>query len=178
MYKGMLSVVVFILGFLTCFYNLSPSYAQNESSQAPTAIANSAGASQVQQPVHEGESLHLESYPHYAGQEASITMNKTMVLKSEEEWQSAWSQTGIKAPIPLPARSMAVAVFLGKRPTHNYSVRISEAIMNGNDMVVKFFENKPSIHQPATGKPSYPWVIQVLPGVEGRVRFVTANGVR
>lgn len=151
-------------------------YAQSESSMAPTAIIGAGVAPQVQ-PV-EGETLHLESYPHYAGSEANVVLNKTMVLRSEEEWQGAWLQTGVKAPGPFPGKSIAVAVFLGKRPNQNFSVRINDVIVNGNDMIVKFFENKPLNPQIATGMPSSPWVIQVLPAVEGRVRFVPANGVR
>lgn len=188
MFKRMFPVFVSTSAILICFFAVSPIYAQRGDSVAPTPIQQQIPAINVvaplqpqevaPAPVIEGIVVNLESFPHYSGQEAVVTMNKTMVLRTDGEWQGAWMQTGSKPPGPLPGKSIAVAVFLGKRPSESYSVRINEAIVNGNDMIVKFFENKPSMPHLTKGNATSPWVIQVLPAVDGRVRFLTANVVR
>src|SRR6218665_3153701 len=77
-----------------------------------------------------GEHENQEGTPSlfsWNGTNANTSVAENVVARTEEEWQALWKRVQRPAPGKLPAGKMAVAVFLGQKPTAGYGVEISSA---------------------------------------------------
>lgn len=108
----------------------------------------------------------------WRGQYGGVATPGHEVIADAAAWEAAWAKAGDPAP-PAPdfAKRVAVAVFLGSKPTGGYRVSFrTEA--EGDDLVVRYRAEAPTglVTQAFT----QPWAVRVFPKPKGRVRTEAA----
>ena len=89
-----------------------------------------------------------------------------LLVSGEPVWLSVWKRLGQAAP-PLDFKThIAVAVFVGERPTGGWTVDWSSEA-KGDDLVVRFAIKKP--RGMATQAFTRPWAVRAFPRPKGRV---------
>jgi hypothetical protein len=85
-----------------------------------------------------------------AGPDCSFTKPERKVVRSAAEWKALWLRLpavldGRPAPPPKVdfAKETVLAVFMGRKPTAGYAVRIAEARIKGGKLVVTLRERTP-----------------------------------
>ena len=70
---------------------------------------------------------------------------RTVVARSDAEWQAVWSSLGVRGNMPQVTfeNTMIVAVFLGTRPSAGYAVDVVNAVVDGDVLVVQYAERQP-----------------------------------
>lgn len=100
----------------------------------------------------------------WSGRLGGMETPAVRVLRSPEQWESAWQQVGWGRPRAIDAaEEMGVAVFLGDRPTGGYSVRIVSAQPESGRFVVAYRETKPEPGRIYTQALTNPWAIAMVP---------------
>lgn len=135
----------------------------------PTAAA---GANAPQRRAEDaGTEVELYSYSHWSGNTYRQRNFSTRVIRDKSEWAAFWAYTAQKPPLDFPAGQMAVVIVLGARPNDGFSVRVSSVRRVGDNFVVTYIENMQSRSRVSQDQ-VVPWVVQMLPKTQGRVRFM------
>lgn len=111
-----------------------------------------------------------------AGERSGIAEARTVVVRSDAEWQELWSEARVRKPFPNVDFStrMIVGVFVGTRPTSGYSVRIVEVRAQENALLVAYAEHRPSPRASVMQVLTAPFELVSVPRNEGEVRFERA----
>lgn len=142
------------------------------------AVASSpqraASAAQTATPQPEGEFLRVDELQHWGGNVYRLKNFATRVIRDRQEWEDFWFQAKQTPPSTLPRGKMAAVIVLGLRPSLDYNVRVVEIRRTGDDFMVSYIENKSSRPNDPRNRSTIdviPWVVQLLPLTDGRVRF-------
>lgn len=141
-------------------------------SAGPTAIAGSNSVLALGGRQAVGTLVDLENLPHWNGTESRAGLSSTFVARNQDEWRAIWERNiGQRAPIALPNDKMALAVFLGPKSTEGYSVSFATVRVDGDNTSAMYVENKPADPDALREHQTSPWVVQLVPLLQGRVRF-------
>lgn len=149
-------------------------------SSANTAISSASSPSAMSVPAPSISSTEtrvaIEDLPHWSGNIYQTLSFSTRVMRDNDEWSDFWKMARQRPPAMLPHDKMAVAVILGRRPTEGYSVRLVDVKKDGDNFIISYIENRASRTDRSAGGVSVPWVVQLLPLTDGRVRFMQIAG--
>ncbi len=129
-------------------------------------------------PQQQGTLLRVDEFQHWSGNIYRLKNFDTRVIRSKEEWEDFWYQTKQTPPSDLPRGKMAAVIVLGLRPNSDYNVRVVEIRRTDDDFMVSYIENKSSRANVSSNRSTtgiVPWVVQLLPFTDGRVRFRQVN---
>jgi len=102
--------------------------------------------------------------PQWHGQYGGSPTLTTEVLRTTEQWNGFWKQVERDAPRPFdPLKEMAVAIFIGQRPTGGYVPIILSAGVDKEGFVVVYDEGAPGPDKFVTQALTTPWVVAVVP---------------
>lgn len=171
-------VLALLAAVLSGFLLVQPAVAQgmratgHGTSAGPTPMAG--GVSVLSMPgMQSGRQIDISQHRHWTGTESKVGWSTTFVVRSKDDWDNVWRRNvGTPPPVDLPEGSMAVAVFLGPKDSEGYSVSVANIRADGQSMNVMYVESKPDDPEHVRQVPTSPWVIQMVPMSEGRVRFV------
>lgn len=120
-----------------------------------------------------GTRVPIDVSPRWSGNSFPITAFTTRVMRNSEEWLDFWTSMHRQPPTALPRDTMAVAVVLGRRPTDGYAVRLADVIkQDGGNLIISYIESHVARNDKTEDKATVPWVIQLMPMIDGRVRFI------
>ena len=134
-------------------------------------VADSADAS----PVAATDATPVDGEVEWSGAIAAAGADMTMVARDERSWLILWQLVGEDPPGDLGDDTMALAVFLGPRPTGGYSVEFDDILRDGDDLVVDFGESTPGAGDSTTQAVTAPYIIQLVPEADGVVHFRRAR---
>lgn len=134
----------------------------------PTPLAGRAAVMQAAKEV--GTPVDFSVLPHWMGNQSDANHLVTYVVREQSEWESLWRTIGRDEPFSFSRDKLAIAIFLGPKPSEGYSIGIASIRRDGEDMYVRYVVNKPG-ERNRVGQPTSPWFVQVLPPTTGRVRF-------
>lgn len=127
----------------------------------------------------EGWQPHGQAFSktNWQGEMADSSSFVTVVARNEAEWQNLWERVGAKAPAPLPAGKMAVAVMLGQRPSPDYSVDIISAtrqmqLGRAERVVVKYIERRKAGDATHASQLASPWAIRLTDATDVTPEFI------
>lgn len=116
------------------------------------------------------------------GSSSAIDEARQVVARNVAEWRELWTLHGNPGPLPVVdfSSEMAVAVFLGTRPTGGYAVEVLGYRRDGESVVVEYAERAPDPERLVTQALTAPFHVITMPRHEGAVRFrnVTAGQAR
>lgn len=110
---------------------------------------------------------------------SGVTSPRTLVIKSEEEWQRLWAQhAAARARTPGPpqidfSREMVIAVFAGERTTGGFTVEVTAIDVSSGAIRVTYQESGPPPDSFLTQALTQPYHLVTTPRVEGPVTFQT-----
>lgn len=99
------------------------------------------------------------------GAHSQITSSREVAVRSAAEWDVLWrahQPAGPHAAIDF-SKEMIVAVFLGNRPTADYSVTIVSAVEEGSVLRVRYRETPPAPDAMTAQILTYPYQIVAIP---------------
>jgi VWFA-related protein len=101
------------------------------------------------------------------------TKPEQIVIRSQAEWEKVWQSLPTGKPLPEVdfEQEMLVAVFLGRRSTGGYSVRVDSVRREGEGIVVAYREVAPAPDAVRTQQLTTPFVVARVVKTEGGVRF-------
>ena len=104
---------------------------------------------------------------------------RTVVARSDAEWQAVWSSLGVRGNMPQVTfeNTMIVAVFLGTRPSAGYTVDVVNAVLDGDVLVVQYAERQPPAGTATAGVMTTPYTVAGVPMFTGEVRFERVEAV-
>ncbi|MGE3840486.1 MAG: VWA domain-containing protein [Vicinamibacterales bacterium] len=107
------------------------------------------------------------------GTQSDTTNFRTVVARTEAEWQTLYASLGLRQTIPKVnfETTMIVAVFLGSRPTPGYSVDILDARREGDTLVVQYAEREPPADSIQADVITNPFVVAGVPATSDPLRF-------
>lgn len=108
----------------------------------------------------------------WAGPLSAAAVDMTLAVRDSRGWDILWQLIGSEQPGPLPADTMAVAVFAGPRTSGGYNVSIRDVVSVGNTVEVSFLETEPPADAAVTEVVTAPWALQLLPLRSEPVLFV------
>ena len=91
------------------------------------------------------------------------------LVADSKGWKSLAAQLGMSASSPDFAKSVAVAVFVGERPTGGFSASFDDPAVQGDDLVVRYRIKKPAPTSFVTQAITQPWKVRVFPRPKGKV---------
>lgn len=95
----------------------------------------------------------------YAEEQEAVTM----VVDSPKMWTALWSATRKDAPVEFDAaHQVGIGIFLGKRPTGGYGVRIPFMGPRGGHFVIEVDEAAPEPGAIVTQAVSSPWLVLLI----------------
>jgi hypothetical protein len=99
------------------------------------------------------------------GDRTNIQSPRTVVLRSEDEWQAVWAQHGSARPRPAVdfSKEMVVGVFLGTKPTAAYSVAIVSTIEANGVLQVRYRVTEPRSDAVSAQVITYPYHLAAVP---------------
>jgi len=115
--------------------------------------------------------------PVVSGPRSGVETHKEVVARTEEEWKALWATLPLsQAPPKVTFTStMAVALFLGSRPSTGYSVEIAGLRMDGDALVVLYRERQPAPGAVTAQVLTTPYTVAGVPMHAGPVRFERAT---
>jgi len=107
------------------------------------------------------------------GTGSGIDEPRQVVIRSAAEWQTLWKahDPDRAAPVVDFARSVAVGVFLGSRPTAGFSVEITAVKKEGERSVVEYLERRPPPGSLTAQILTSPYHLVTVPRDIGTVEF-------
>ena len=94
--------------------------------------------------LHPGGSRKAPEIPQlimeWKGQTCGVDKPSSRVIRNQEEWLSLWRDIGTDPPETAFAERVAIAVFLGQKPTGGYGVKISDPRPEPDGSLVIEFE--------------------------------------
>lgn len=134
-----------------------------------------------QQAMSKGETLENfdGDYPYWTGDQTfDVTRSTTQIARDQAEWENLWLRIGQPPPIDLPKSRSAVAIMIGPREGEGYHVRITDIRKVGQGLHIIYLESKPisaDNMQQRQRKKTSPWLIKLIPDVEGTIRFFSSG---
>jgi VWFA-related protein len=115
--------------------------------------------------------------PVVSGPRSGVDAPRNVVARTEEEWNALWATLPLKQAPPKVTftSTMAVAVFLGSRPTTGYSVEVAGLRLDGETLVVVYRERKPASGAATAQVLTSPYAVAGVPMHAGPVRFEKAE---
>jgi hypothetical protein len=108
----------------------------------------------------------------WSGPASHVEQARQAVLRSDAEWQRLWLEDiGRLPPGPLPADSMAVAVFLGTRPSGGYRVDIPSWSQEDRYLQVEYRETGPGPSDMVIMMMTTPYAVRLVPFSKQEVIF-------
>lgn len=96
----------------------------------------------------------------WTGQLGGRARAEVQIARDAIEWDAMWKPMGVRPPRPLKEGSeVAVAVFVGTRPSGGFRVERVSVEPQGERMVIRYRETKPMPGRLYTQAPTRPWVI-------------------
>lgn len=118
------------------------------------------------------------------GSHSGITAQEAILITTFAEWEALWARHASPfdpPPAPPPVdfgRSSVVALFAGQRPTGGYSLRITEAELQGESLRVAALELRPAPGTPVTQSLTQPYHMVAIPRVKKETRLEVRWRVR
>lgn len=90
------------------------------------------------------------------GEYSGIMTREQLVMESQDEWEEFWGRhTSVHVPAPNApevdfSEERGVAVFSGEKPTGGYSIEITKAELDEDEVTIFFEEVSPEPGQPVT----------------------------
>jgi hypothetical protein len=109
---------------------------------------------------------------------SAVESSREAVVRNAAEWAELWKLHEPVRPAPpvdFEARTV-VGVFLGSRPTGGYGIEITEARLEGGELVVEYAERRPGADSMVAQVLTSPAHIVSVPEHAGPVRFVRRAG--
>jgi hypothetical protein len=123
---------------------------------APPAKAAPAAPTESTMTIHE-----------WKGQHGGPITRGHMPIDDEATWKAVWRELGQDAP-PLDfSKYVAVAVFVGERPTGGFTAVFDEPAAKGDDLLVRYTIPAPTGF--TTQAFTQPWKVRAFPRPKGRV---------
>ena len=107
----------------------------------------------------------------WKGQDAQAPAGVS-VLRDAGSWVKLWARLGKKAPFLDFQRFVAVAVFIGERPTGGFSIEFLEPIETDAGLAVRYRVNSPT--GIATQAFTRPWAVKAYPKPNGEISVEAA----
>ncbi len=99
----------------------------------------------------------------WSGAQSAAFNDMTVTARDERGWRLLWQLVGEAPPGPLPEGAMAVAVFLGQRPTAGYSVAITDVRSGSGRVVATYRETTPPAGDVTATVLTAPYAIRLAP---------------
>jgi len=112
----------------------------------------------------------------WSGPQSAAAVDLRMVAEDERAWGILWQLVGEPAPGPLPDGAMALAVFVGVRPTGGYAVDILDVARTDGAVAVTYRETMPAPDAVVTQALSAPYRILLVQPSDDPVVFRPASG--
>lgn len=119
------------------------------------AVARASGKGQVQPSSADGRTA-------WSGNLAATDTELFVTARDDTGWRGLWEAVGTAPPVALPRGSMAVAVFLGQRPTGGYAVEIAGVERRGDATVVLYRETTPAPGVMTTQMLTAPYAVKLV----------------
>jgi PrcB C-terminal len=113
----------------------------------------------------------------WKGQHSGVTMFRTVVVKSPQEWQVLWTEhtNYIIPPPPAPDvdfdQSMVVGIFAGTKPSAGYGVTIVDVSARPGKVVVSYQETNPPAGMATPAVITQPYDLKVIGAASLPVTF-------
>jgi len=105
----------------------------------------------------------------WQGSSAGQNEPSQQVLRDAAGWQELWRLIGAPAPQDFPADAVAVAIFLGDRPTGGYAVLLAAESEPGGDLTVTWQEEPPAPEMMVAQAVTQPWSVALYPAPAGQL---------
>jgi hypothetical protein len=105
---------------------------------------------------------------------SGIDTPRQAVARNDQQWAALWQQhAGLGKPAPAVdfSRRMAVAVFLGSRPSAGYRVEVSGTRQEGKTLIVTWREVPPDRDSLLAQVLTSPAHLVSIPRFDGEVKF-------
>ncbi len=102
-----------------------------------------------------------ESAMQWQGILSEVAEVTTVVARTQAEWAALWQRVGQEPPVALPDGTVAVSIFLGRRPTAGYGIEIVSAAQSVAGFTVVYEERKPA--GPVLMVVTFPYLIRLFP---------------
>ena len=104
---------------------------------------------------------------------SGVDAAQQIVVRTPAEWNALWQKHAPGRSLPAVdfAKNMVLAVFLGGRPSGGYGVSITKVVIVGNELVVRWHEQKPAPGTSAAAVMTAPAHLVSVPRRDGPVRF-------
>ena len=99
----------------------------------------------------------------WSGQQSAAFNDMFVTAREERGWRLLWQLVGEDPPGPLPEEAMAVAVFLGARPTAGYQVTITDVLESPSEITVQYRETPPAPGATTAQILTAPYVVELVP---------------
>lgn len=127
----------------------------------------------------EGTPVNFDEFPRWRGTDSRLNRGATFVVKDNDEWVNLWRRSlSGNPPEPLPVGTMAIAIVLGPRPTAGYYPGLVDIRTSDEITRVSYVENKPIRPPRERAQGGVPWLVQLLPLTDGRVRFFSLTPMK
>lgn len=118
----------------------------------------------------------IDSDTDWQGTDAADTTSTTLTARSENEWQALWQRVGKEPPGPMPKGAVALAAFLGKRPSTGYAVSLESWELEKQPdgrvaLVVTWREKIPPSGAVVEPKPTTPYTVQLIKAMRSPIVF-------
>ncbi len=101
----------------------------------------------------------------WSGQHAAVTEPRTIVAMTNDDWRSLLALTGDPALEGKPfdsAHQTGIGIFLGRRNSGGYAVKIVSMSAHDGKFVVQADEQKPGADQMTTQSLTSPWLVLLI----------------
>ena len=108
---------------------------------------------------------HGKEIGRWSGQHAAVTARRTIVATTSDDWQSLLALTGDATLEGKPfdtAHQTGIGIFLGRRNSGGYAVKIVSMSARDGKFVVQTDEQKPGADQMTTQSLTSPWVVLLI----------------
>ena len=99
----------------------------------------------------------------WSGQQSAAFNDMFVTAREERGWRLMWQLIGDEPPGPLPEDAMAVAVFLGARPSAGYQVAITDVLDDGDEVLVQYLETPPAPGATTAQILTAPYAVELVP---------------
>ncbi|HET8727216.1 MAG TPA: protease complex subunit PrcB family protein, partial [Alphaproteobacteria bacterium] len=113
----------------------------------------------------------IDGRTEWSGPNATATADVFVTARDDQGWRTLWQLAGTAPPAPLPEGAMAVAVFLGQRPTSGYTVELGDVVRRGEAVIVSYRETQPAPDAVVSQALTSPYAVRLVAETEAPVRY-------
>ena len=101
----------------------------------------------------------------WRGIQSGPAVGGSMVIHTEAGWNELWNQIGRGAPLPFfdPEQDVAIAIFLGQRPTAGYDIHMAGTESRDGFLHVIYEEISPPAGAPVPQILTTPYLLFIIP---------------